>query len=77
MHDSGAPSHHLSDPIGSEVHRFSMTNTNSYYHSSHRSSPHVYHWHEDCPTGSQIPAHNRESGKGRGNRACKDCEDLD
>lgn len=48
----------------------------AYYHSSNPSDPDVYHWHNDCPTGKQIPARNRVSGKGVGNRPCKDCQKL-
>jgi hypothetical protein len=48
----------------------------SYYHSTNPSDPDVYHWHENCPTGQQIPARNRESGKGSGNRACEHCKAM-
>ena len=45
------------------------------YHSSNPSDPDVYHDHDDCPTGQQIPARNRVAGTG-GNRHCKQCTDL-
>lgn len=44
----------------------------SAYHSSNPSDPDVYHDHEHCPTGQQIPASNRVSGTG-GNDRCKQC----
>jgi hypothetical protein len=34
------------------------------YHSISPSDPDVYHDHDDCPSGQQIPAHNRRSGTG-------------
>jgi hypothetical protein len=43
------------------------------YHSSDPTDPDVYHDHDDCPTGQQIPAKNMLSGTG-GNRKCKQCE---
>ena len=46
------------------------------YHSTNPSDPDVYHDRDDCPAGKQIPAKNRESGKG-GYRRCKKCENLD
>jgi len=45
------------------------------YHSSNLSDPDVYHDHDDCPTGKQIPSRNRVSGTG-GYRKCKDCNRL-
>lgn len=48
----------------------------SAYHSTNTTDPDVYHDHDDCPTGKQIPAHNKASGTG-GNRKCKDCLELD
>jgi hypothetical protein len=47
----------------------------SAYHSSNPSDPDVYHDHDNCPTGKQIPAHNRVPGTG-GYRRCKQCTDL-
>jgi len=46
------------------------------FYSSNPSDPDVYHDHNDCPTGRQIPQHNKEGGKG-GHRRCKHCQDLD
>lgn len=43
------------------------------YHSSNPSDPDVYHESDTCPTGQQIPAANRVSGEGAGNRPCKQC----
>jgi hypothetical protein len=47
------------------------------YHSNNPSDPDVYHTHEDCPSGQQIPAANREEGEGVGNRLCEHCRDMD
>ncbi|MBU4213918.1 MAG: hypothetical protein KJ792_04600 [Actinobacteria bacterium] len=44
----------------------------SAYHSTNKSDPDVYHDHDDCPTGKQIPAYNRASGTG-GYRRCEQC----
>lgn len=46
----------------------------SAYHSSNTSDPDVHHDHNDCPTGQQIPAHNKVSGTG-GFPRCKQCRD--
>lgn len=46
------------------------------YHSSNSSDPDVYHDHDDCPSGQQIPWWNRVSGTG-GYRRCKHCRDMD
>lgn len=46
------------------------------YHSSNPTDPDVYHDHDDCVSGKQIPARNRLSGTG-GNRKCKICISLD
>jgi hypothetical protein len=46
------------------------------YHSSNTSDPDVYHDHDDCLTGRQIPVRNKESGTGR-YRRCKQCEEMD
>ncbi len=32
------------------------------YHSTNQSDPDVHHVQDDCPSGKQIPAHNRRSG---------------
>lgn len=42
------------------------------YHSSNPTDPDVYHDHDDCPPGRQIPARNRVGGKGN-NRRCEKC----
>lgn len=46
------------------------------YHSTNLDDPHVYHDHDDCPPGSQIPSWNRASGTG-GYRRCQKCEEMD
>jgi hypothetical protein len=45
------------------------------YHSTNPSDPDVYHDHNDCPTGQQIPSYNRAPGSG-GNRRCEQCTDM-
>ncbi len=45
------------------------------YHSSNPSDPDVYHDHDDCWSGKQIPPRNRLSGTG-GYRKCEICVDL-
>jgi hypothetical protein len=45
------------------------------YHSINPSDPDVYHDHDDCPSGQQIPAHNRRSGTG-GYPRCKHCVNM-
>lgn len=45
----------------------------SAYHSSNVSAPHVHHVHSDCPTGQQIPAHNKVAGTG-GLALCQQCK---
>ena len=45
------------------------------YHSSNPSDPDVYHDHDDCPTGQQIPTRNKVAGTG-GNRRCHQCEAM-
>jgi hypothetical protein len=45
------------------------------YYSSNSSDPDVYHDHNDCPTGKQIPTHNKRQGT-HGYRKCKDCVKL-
>jgi hypothetical protein len=42
------------------------------YYSSNPSDPDVYHDHDDCPTGQQIPPANRTPGTG-GYRRCQQC----
>lgn len=45
------------------------------YHSSNPSDPDVYHDHDNCPNGQQIPPHNKRPGEG-GYRRCKRCIDM-
>ena len=45
------------------------------YHSSNPSDPDVYHDHNDCPTGKQIPERNKRAGTNN-YRRCKDCVSL-
>lgn len=45
------------------------------YHSSNPSDPDVYHDQNDCPSGQQIPASNRESGTG-GYPKGQHCKDM-
>jgi hypothetical protein len=46
------------------------------YHSSNPDDPDVWHDHDNCPAGSQIPARNLIAGKGSGNRRCRLCERM-
>jgi hypothetical protein len=46
----------------------------SAYHSSNQSDPDVYHDHDDCPTGQQIPSWNKRPGTA-GYPRCKQCAD--
>jgi hypothetical protein len=43
------------------------------YHSSNPKDPDVYHDDDQCPTGKQIPTHNKRSGT-NGYRRCKQCK---
>ena len=45
------------------------------YHSSNANDPDVYHDHNDCPPGSQIPAHNKVPGTG-GYPRCQKCVQM-
>lgn len=45
------------------------------YHSSNPSDPDVYHDHDNCLTGQQIPPANGVAGTG-GYRRCKQCTDM-
>jgi hypothetical protein len=47
----------------------------SAYHSTNPSDPDVYHDHDNCPTGQQIPSYNKAPGT-NGYRKCKQCTDL-
>ncbi|MFM9876842.1 MAG: hypothetical protein ACKVOG_03195 [Rhodoglobus sp.] len=51
-----------------------MSKVNPYY-STNPSDPDVYHDHDDCPTGQQIPARNWASGT-NGYRKCEQCVKL-
>jgi hypothetical protein len=42
----------------------------SAYHSINPSDPDVYHDHDDCPEGQQIPAYNKRQGT-NGYRRCQ------
>lgn len=42
------------------------------YHSTNPSDPDVYHVHDICPTGQQIPSRNRAPGT-NGHRLCEQC----
>ncbi len=46
------------------------------YHSKNPTDPDVYHDYDDCPTGRQIPQHNKAPGTNN-YRRCKDCIDKD
>lgn len=46
------------------------------YHSSDPTDPDVYHDHDNCPSGQQIPPQNKVSGPG-GHPRCKHCKSLD
>ena len=43
------------------------------FHSSNPLDPPVYHDHDDCPAGNEIPASNRREGTG-GYRRCQHCQ---
>ena len=45
------------------------------YYSTNPSDPDVYHDHDNCPTGQQIPSYNKAYGT-NGYRKCKQCTDL-
>lgn len=45
------------------------------YHSTNPSDPDVHHDHSDCPSGQQIPAHNRRPGTG-GYPRCQHCRNM-
>lgn len=46
------------------------------YHSSDLRDPDVYHDHDNCPSGQQIPPKNKVAGAG-GHPRCKHCKNLD
>lgn len=45
------------------------------YHSRNPADPDVYHDHDDCVAGRQIPAHNWASGTG-GYPRCNHCVEM-
>ena len=45
------------------------------YHSSNPSDPDVYHDHDDCVSGQQIPWWNKVSGTGN-QRKCEHCSGM-
>jgi len=45
------------------------------YHSSNPTDPDVYHVHDNCPSGQQIPAYNWRPGT-NGWPLCKHCRDM-
>lgn len=45
------------------------------YHSTNPRDPDVYHDHDNCPNGQQIPARNRAPGTG-GYPRCQNCQRL-
>jgi len=47
----------------------------SSYYSINPSDPDVYHDHDNCPNGQQIPQKNRRSGT-NGYPLCKHCKDM-
>jgi len=48
------------------------------YYSINPTDPDVWHDHDDCPSGQQIPATNKRPGKGPNDsyRKCKHCNDM-
>lgn len=47
-----------------------------YYYSTNPADPDVYHWHDNCPTGQQIPTRNKAYGQPVGYRECLQCVQL-
>lgn len=45
------------------------------YYSVNPSDPDVYHDHDDCPEGQQIPARNKRQGTNR-HRRCLSCTKM-
>lgn len=45
------------------------------YYSTNQSDPDVHHDYSDCPSGQQIPAHNRAAGTG-GYPRCGHCQSM-
>jgi hypothetical protein len=50
----------------------------SEYYSINPTDPDVYHDHNDCPSGSQIPESNKRYGRGPtgGYRRCLTCTNM-
>jgi hypothetical protein len=46
------------------------------YYSTNPKDPEVFHNHNDCPTGEEIPASDRANGTNEYPH-CEECEDLD
>jgi hypothetical protein len=57
--------------------RKSIMKVNEYY-SINPTDPDVYHDHNDCPSGSQIPDSNKRYGRGPtgGYRRCLTCTNM-
>ena len=47
----------------------------SAYYSINASDPDVHHVHNNCPTGQQIPEHNKRPGT-NGYPQCKQCQKM-
>ena len=45
------------------------------YHSKNPTDPDVHHVHDNCPSGQQIPPHNKVAGMG-GYPLCKHCANM-
>lgn len=43
------------------------------YYSTDPTDPDVWHDHDNCPSGQQIPAKNKAYGKPPGYRQCEHC----
>lgn len=63
----------VSSLLGEEVNHMARV---SYYYSTNPTDPDVYHWWDNCPTGQQIPAHNRAYGRPATHRECQHCVKL-
>jgi hypothetical protein len=49
------------------------------YYSINPTDPDVWHDHDDCPSGQQIPAKNKRQGEGPNDsyRKCEHCRAMD
>ena len=45
------------------------------YHSTNATDPDVHHTHDNCPSGQQIPAHNKRPGTNTW-PLCKHCASM-